>query len=75
MEKLNQLIQDKVDGKVKYVTDTTSLRIGKRFVIKIENDTSRDGAADLYIVIGGTKCCRCRCCLKRKERARSPPKK
>ena len=38
-EKLNQLIQDKVDGKVKYVTDTTSLRIGKRFVIKIENDT------------------------------------
>lgn len=38
-EKLNQLIQDKVDGKVKYATDTTSLRIGKRFVIKIENDT------------------------------------
>jgi len=38
-EKLNQLIQDKVDGKVKYETDTTSVRIGKRFVIKIENDT------------------------------------
>jgi hypothetical protein len=38
-EKLNQLIQDKVDGKVKYETDTTSFRIGKRFVIKIENDT------------------------------------
>lgn len=38
-EKLNQLVQDKVDGKVKYATDTTSLRIGKRFVIKIENDT------------------------------------
>ena len=38
-EKLNQLIQDKVDGKVKYAADSTSLRIGKRFVIKIENDT------------------------------------
>jgi hypothetical protein len=38
-EKLNQLVQDKVDGKVKYATDTTSLRIGKRFVIKFENDS------------------------------------
>jgi hypothetical protein len=38
-EKLNQLVQDKVDGKVKYAADSTSLRIGKRFVIKIENDT------------------------------------
>lgn len=37
--KLNQLIQDKVDGKVKYATDTTSVRIGKRFVIRFENDT------------------------------------
>lgn len=38
-EKLNQLIQDKVDGKVKYAADSSSVRIGKRFVIKIENDT------------------------------------
>ena len=38
-EKLNQLIQDKVDGKVKHATDTTSVRIGKRLVLKYENDT------------------------------------
>ena len=38
-EKLNQLIQDKVDGKVKNESDSSSVRIGKRFVIKIENDT------------------------------------
>lgn len=38
-EKLNQLIQDKVDGKVKHVADSTTVRIGKRFVIRIENDT------------------------------------
>ena len=41
-EKLNQLIQDKVDGKVKNATDTTSVRIGRRFVIKIENDTVKN---------------------------------
>ena len=38
-EKLNQLVQDKVDGKVKHAADSTTVRIGKRFVIKIENDT------------------------------------
>ncbi|WP_339888265.1 hypothetical protein [uncultured Flavobacterium sp.] len=38
-EKLNQLIQDKVDGKVKHTADSTIVRIGKRFVIRIENDT------------------------------------
>ena len=38
-EKLNQLIQDKVDGKIVSELDTTKVRIGKRFVIKFENDT------------------------------------
>ena len=41
-EKLNQLIQDKVDGKIKYETDTTSIRIGKRLVLKYENDTIKN---------------------------------
>ena len=38
-EKLNQLIQDKVDGKIVSELDTTKVRVGKRFVIKFENDT------------------------------------
>lgn len=43
-EKLNQLIQDKVDGKVMFSSDTTTVRIGKRFVIKFENDTVKHKA-------------------------------
>ncbi len=41
-EKLNQLVQDKVDGKIMYETDTTSVRIGKRLVLKYENDTIKN---------------------------------
>ena len=41
-EKLTQLVQDKVDGSVKISSDTTSVRIGKRLVIKYENDTVKN---------------------------------
>jgi hypothetical protein len=37
-EKLNQLIQDKVDGKVEYETDTTKVKVGNRFYIGYEKN-------------------------------------
>lgn len=46
-EKLNQLVQDKVDGKVKSDADSTDVRIGKRFIMKIEDNTV-DGKAKEY---------------------------
>lgn len=38
-EKLNQLIQEQVDGKVKYATDSSSIRIGNKLYLTFANDT------------------------------------
>jgi len=38
-QKLNQLIQDKVDGKIINTKDSITIRIGNRLVLRLENDS------------------------------------
>lgn len=46
--KLNQLIQDKVDGKLKNTSDSTLVRIGSRLVLRFEKDTTKSRIAKKY---------------------------